>query len=146
VSAVGFIFGFGLVVASFYFENYYVVDFNRQCLRYQFKFLWWRRDTVLQNRLDIAGITTQGMKTGSRYGRWWTYRVVNVGVNGRLSAMSDWRRDSITECNVEAAEFAQRLGCKYHSAPACSGLFVCRNGATASFRFDTQECAGWMTF
>ena len=114
---------FAFAAAGVWLQYYYVVDFQGQCLRNQFKFFGLQRDTVVLRSKDIVGITTQGKKVTKRYeGIWWTYRVVAVSSTGRLAAMSDWRREGIQECNAEAGEFAQKLGCSYSAPPNVLGV------------------------
>ena len=57
--------------------------------------------------------------------------------------MSDWRREGLQECNDEASDFAQKLGCKYYSAPPCSGVQTRREGATILVTFGRPRVEVW---
>jgi hypothetical protein len=125
-----------LFLARRFTDNFYLLDPERQCLYYHFKFLGFRRIRLLLTRREVLGVTTEARKRSADGGAsWWEHRLVVIGKGGRVVPLSDWRKEGLGRCNREGAERATLLACPFHPAPPRSDLVVRVKGGVASVRF-----------
>jgi hypothetical protein len=123
------------LLGGFCFRNYYKIDFANRNLCYRVGFLWLKSESVSLPYKFISAITAQGRKVQNKYSSWWTYRVVAISSEGKVQAISDWRREECSECNEEASSIAQRLNCKYYISAPRSRLKVSMQGGAPCVEF-----------
>ncbi len=117
-------------------RNYYLLDPSQHQLYHCFRFLWWGRNRIVFRQGEIFGITATGRRRQTRYGSYWEYRLVAVGMNGKQEPLSDWRRNALEARNAQAVDLAAQLGCQSFAAPLESKLSVELTGGTPQLHFN----------
>jgi hypothetical protein len=101
-----------LLAGRFCSRTCYLLDPGRGCLIWHHRFLWFRRIRVVLERGEIAGVAAQGTEVKSRYGPYWSYRVVVERTAGADIPVSNWRPYGRDKCKAEADKLAKLLGCR----------------------------------
>jgi hypothetical protein len=122
-------------VAHHFTDNYYLVDPKQHLIYYHFKFLWFRSIRLLLTREDIVAVATRGRQKSNRSSTWWEYQVVVTGANGQVVPLSDWQRDALGRCNVEAEMLGQMLARPSYKSPPCCKLVIEATDGQVSLKF-----------
>jgi hypothetical protein len=117
-------------------RNYYLIDPVRRCIYRGRKILWFDRVRLLHLKEDIVGIATDGKRTTTKYGSYWSYRLVALTKEGRQEPLSSWRRKDLDSCNADAARAADMLRCECHPADSESRLRFQMEGERPVVSFD----------
>jgi len=117
-------------------RNYYLLDPAQHQLYHCFRFLWWARNRIAFHAGEILGLTATGRRRQTKYGSYWEYRLVAVGMNGKVEPLNNWRRNSLEERNAQAVDLAAKLGCQSFSAPREAKLRVDSSAGTPQLHFD----------
>ena len=113
------------------FRNYYLLDPLEHRLYHSSDFLWRRKRRILFRQQGILGITTEGNLQRTRYGTYWNYRLVAVGLDGRKERFErlETGRPGKME-RQKPGELAGLLGCQSYAAPSKSAPAVKMEGRT----------------
>jgi hypothetical protein len=126
------------------FRNCCLLDPLEHRLYHQIQFLWWRKRQIVFRQGEILAITTDGQPRAMKGGVLWCYRLVAVGLDGRMEPLSNWRQAGLDKWNAKARELAPLLGCESCEAPPQSKVSVeSKDGApTLKFAPPTPPKAG----
>jgi hypothetical protein len=91
-------------------DNNYILSPVSRTLFYHFRFFWIKKLTPWLRFTDICSITVDGVRNHNKSSVWFEYRIVLIDSGGRITALSDFKRDSFFEQLEQARNLAQITG------------------------------------
>jgi hypothetical protein len=93
-------------------DNYYILDGEKKCLMYRFKFFSSESLSIFAHFSKIHAVTVKGVKKSSKHSTWWEYQAVIVLDSGKVIPVSDMEREAFHKQDSKAKKFATITGAK----------------------------------
>lgn len=93
-------------------DNYYILDAEKKCLMYRFKFFASESMTIFAHFSQIHAVTVKGVRKSSKHSTWWEYQTVIVLSSGKIIPVSDMEQEAFNKQSKKAEKFAVITGAR----------------------------------